>query len=487
MPVSAFTGYSVPIVAQISQLCIDAFADFCAVYLRSNGPHAAAFSARDEFYGALADIPYDDFFIERARHFGAATILEEPLMVNGRRIGALVLGMGAGNALSDVDHRMVKVLSSIVSTAVEQADELAHHYRISKRLQKAMLPAGLAKADHLAFDAAYRPAGDEADVGGDWYDAFELGNGHIGISVGDVTGHGLEAAVAMSEIRRAIRSAAASSSSPSALLNYVDNVVASQGIGMATAIVGIYDPATSALRYSCAGHPPPVLLSNHRALFLPGGGLLLGLGMESASQDWTVTLPPGASCYLYTDGLLEYGRDVIAGERDLLRALERLSLRGNPTADALHTEIFNGTINNTDDCATLALHRSESDASERSMYLAYSAVPLAAALSREALRAFVERSSDDSEERHFEILAATGEAVANAIEHGEHEPGSAFSIEVTQADGALTICVENQGHWRPFTAREERGRGVPIMRACAHNLEIASTHEKTRVTLTFST
>ena len=64
-----------------------------------------------------------------------------------------------------------------------------------------MLPERLVQVDGLAFDAAYRPASRDAEVGGDWYDAFEAGNGKIGISVGDVTGHGLEAAVTMSEIR----------------------------------------------------------------------------------------------------------------------------------------------------------------------------------------------------------------------------------------------------------------------------------------------
>ncbi|MDP9110688.1 MAG: SpoIIE family protein phosphatase [Candidatus Eremiobacteraeota bacterium] len=479
-------GYSVPIVAQLSKLCIDTFADFCAVFLRNGGSEASAFAARsDDLYAALGTAPYDDLFIERAHQHGIATIIEEPLLDNARHIGTLVLGMAASEPLSKVERAIVTVVSSILSTAVRQAQELEHHYRVSTRLQKAMLPARLASVDGLTFDAAYRPASDEADVGGDWYDAFEVGNGVVAISVGDVTGHGLEAAVAMSEIRRAIRSAAPSTASPSALLNYVDNVMASQNIGMATAIVGLYDVATNVFRYASAGHPNPVLLSSSgRALYLPAGGLLLGLGMNKASQDWTVTLTPEAWCFLYTDGLLEYGRDVVAGEKVLRESLERLASQGKRTAEDLHHEIFNKGIHNTDDCATLALH-SGASLEFKELHLRFTTSALFAAIVRESLRTFLTKFAFNGD-RAFDVLTASGEAVANAIEHGENEPGSAFQLDATMTDDFLTITVESLGHWRPFTPREERGRGVPIMRACSQSFEISSTQDKTRVALRFS-
>ena len=479
-------AYSVPIVAQLSRLCVDTFADFCAVYLRAVGPHPSAFAARESAVAdALAHAAHDDGLTERAHELGIATILEEPLAVNGVRIGTLVIGMVAADPLTATERGIVTVVSSIFSTAVQQAQELEHHYRVSTRLQKAMLPARLAAVDDLSFDAAYRPASDEADVGGDWYDAFEIGNGVVAISVGDVTGHGLEAAVAMSEIRRAIRAAAPSTESPSALLNYVDNVMATQNIGMATAIVGMYDSKTNVLKYAGAGHPNPALVAQSgRALYLPAGGLMLGLGLNKASQDWTVTLTPETSCFLYTDGLLEYGRDVIAGERTLLIALERLAARKEMTAEALHQEIFDEKIANTDDCATLAIHHNE-PGDKNYLHLAYTASPLFAAIARESLRTFL-ADLHLSDDRLFEIFAATGEAVANAIEHGENEPGSTFTLDVSVLDDGLAVSVQSRGHWRPFTPREERGRGVPIMRACAQGFEISSTQDHTSVVLRFA-
>ena len=151
-----------------------------------------------------------------------------------------------------------------------------------------------------------------------------------------MTGHGLEAAVTMSEIRGAIRAAAAMHGSPAALLNAVETMVSAQGIGMASAIVGIFDPATRVLRYACAGHPPPVLVTaKGDAYLLPGGGLLLGLGQPAASPERTITIAPGSSCFFYTDGLTEHERDLLAGEERLLAAIEYLAKR-----DMLSARIF---------------------------------------------------------------------------------------------------------------------------------------------------
>ncbi len=483
-PVSTALGHGLRIATQASELCVAAFADFCAIYLRNKGPYAVSFSCRDDAeFGDLSSLSYDNLLLERARAAGPSTLIEEPLIVGGRQIGMLVLGISVPDTLSRVGGATLPLIATILATSIDQAEELEHHYMVSKRLQKAMLPARLVQAEGHSFDAAYRPASDEADVGGDWYDAFELGSGKIGISVGDVTGHGLEAAVAMSEIRRALRAAAATTDSPKALLNYVDGIVSTEGIGMATAIVGIYDVSTNVLRYASAGHPPPVLLSaSKRAQFLPGGGLLLGLGGNPSSDDYTVTLSPGTSCFFYTDGLLEYSRDVIAGERALLAALERIAIAGTPTADALHAEIFSDIVN-TDDSATLALHHSEALDVARERF-EFSGIPICAGLARESLRHFCERNAIFGEHQ-YDVLSAVGEAVANAIEHGTQGSQHTFVIDLDARADELVIHVDSYGHWRMFTPRDERGRGIPIMRSCSKRVEISSTHERTRITLTF--
>ena len=476
-------GHNIHIASQAAELCVSAFADVCAIYLRSAGPECAAFAHRsEEKFAALRALSYDDLYASRVKATGLAVLIEQPLAVANRRIGTLIVGLEVPSHERSVSPMVIELIASMLARAIEQAEELEHHYLISKRLQNALLPARLVSADDVVFDAAYRPASDEADVGGDWYDAFELANGKIGISVGDVTGHGLEAAVTMGELRRAIRAAAALNESPSVVLNQVDAVMCAEGLGMATAVAGIYDPATGVLRYATAGHPPPVLLAAGNANVLPAGGLLLGLGGSPASGDYVVTLTRGARCFFYTDGLLEYDRDVIAGEAALLAAIETIAERGDASAEELHREIFSRAVN-VDDCATLTISR---PAAERLMHehLVFSALPMCAPLARHAVGQFCAQYGM-SDEQTFDVLTAVGEAIANAIEHGERNDEHPFSINLAIKDGTLAVTIENFGHWRAFMAREERGRGIPMMRSCASTFEISSAQDRTLIRLTF--
>lgn len=470
-----------PMLRQIAQLCSNAFAEYCAIYLRGSSTRPVVWSSRRGVAEGLDEAPYDELLAERLRKAGFEHQVIETLTTANHPVGWLVLA--SSDEQPSLNPGIVPTLSFILATLIEQARQLAHHFAVSSRLQRALLPSSLAQAPGLRFDAAYRPADLETEVGGDWYDAFEIGNGTIGISIGDVTGHGLEAAVAMSEIRRSIRSSAVGHDSPSAILNRVDEIVTSEAIGMATALVGLYDPATGVLRYSCAGHPAPILVSGRgRPVPLPGGGLLVGLGMRPASSDWTLTLGSGSSCYFFTDGLLEYSRDIVAGERALFAALERLHASSRPpSAEDLHHSIF-AEVHNTDDAATLVMHRER--APEDSLVLSYSAVPQFAPLAREVLRSFA-TNLGFSNDSLFDFLAATGEAIANAIEHGSHEEASSFDISAHLVGDSVIVDINNHGHWRVFTPREERGRGIPIMRACTRAVEVSSTHERTSVRLTF--
>ncbi len=474
------------IAASVAQLCTALFADFCSVYVRNEGPFPVAMVARSGSGAeALAAAARDDGYVDRARLAGIETLVEEPLVASNRVLGTLVVGMSGTRKLTTAHRRSLAHVVEILSTALDQAQQLAIHYHVSKRLQQAMLPSCLPDSDSVAFDAAYLPATAGADVGGDWYDTFDLGRGVIGLSVGDVVGHGLEAAVAMSEIRSAIRATASTVSSPAAVLRVVDELMCAQSVGMATAIVGFYETTTGVLRYASCGHPSPALLTpSGRSVLLPAGGLMLGLGTGTASDDFTVTVPRGGTLFFYTDGLLEYGHDVIAGEQTLLEALATMELGEEHPAEALHAFLFRGGVENADDCATLALRRAASSActSER---LVYSSIAPCAALARDALRAFSEPHLFERD-RCFEVLSAVGEAVANAIEHGTHGDHQVFEIEARADDGGIVVDVRSPGHWRPFTPSIDRGRGLHIMRTYAKRLEISSAQDETHVTLTFA-
>ncbi len=466
--ITADVNHGVSIASRISRFCTCEFADVCAVYLQCGGAMPAGFATRDPQrlteFGTLA---YDGGYTKRIHEAGITTLIEEPLVVHERTVGVLILGLAPHRVITAANRRLIRLICTALSAALQQAEELAR----------------LAHPERLAIDAAFRPASSEAAVGGDWYDVFEIGDGTFGISVGDVSGHGLEAAVTMSEIRQAIRLAALNIPSPATLINHIDSMLNSRVNRTATAIVGIYDPDPHTLRYACAGHPAPILLSaSNAAQFLPAGGLLLGLGRSPASPEYTVTIAPGSTCFLYTDGLLEHDRDAAGAEHGLITALERLARDGRCSAQELHADIF-GATENSDDCTTLALH--SRDAGANAQRFIYSTMPIFASVAREALRHYAQCHGIGSE-RQFNLLAASGEAIANAIEHGAHVPGDTFSIDMQIERGEIMLRIESSGRWRTSVPREERGRGMQIMRSCSSHVDIMSSQNRTYVTLTFA-
>ncbi len=211
--------------------------------------------------------------------------------------------------------------------------------RIADRLQAAFVQKALPVIPNLGFHASYMPAGAEAQVGGDWYDAFELPDGRILFSIGDVAGHGIEAAVIMSRARQAIISNALHETDPAAVLAKANQTLMLQEPKMVTAICGYIEPDTLAIRYATAGHPPPVLAEPGRVpFFLNHDGMPLGILSNITFGSFTVQASSGALLVLYTDGVIEHKRDLMDGERRLLDAA-RAAVDGravDPAASVRH-------------------------------------------------------------------------------------------------------------------------------------------------------
>jgi anti-sigma regulatory factor (Ser/Thr protein kinase) len=214
---------------------------------------------------------------------------------------------------------------------------------------------------------------------------------------------------------------------------------------------------------------------------MPGGGALLGLGLAAASPERALTLSSGSTLILYTDGLTEYDRDVLVGEERLLGAIEGLARESSLDGRRLHDRVLNGVPR--DDCATLIVSRMPATPGSARERYTFSALPQSARLFRDAIRDFSERCGITGD-RQFNILVASGEAIANAIEHGDQEPGTAMSVDVSCDGDSLSVAVENRGHWRTASS-EHRGRGIGIMRACANRVELSSSSERTKVSLAF--
>ncbi len=408
-----------------------------------------------------------------------------PLVARGRTLGVMRVAVRRdrdGSAADTID--LWDELALRIAVSVDAAQVYAREHHVADTLQRALLPEGLPVDDRVSFDAAYRPGTDEAIVGGDWYDAFRLPDGRIAFSIGDVAGHGLRAAIVMGEVRQTFRAAVLNPNSPSLVLERANTIVNMRSNPvMVTAIFGIIEPNENVVTYACAGHPSPVLaLVDGAVQFLPKDGLPLGIGDEIGASDWTFTIPPGAQLALYTDGLIEHSRDVVAGEAELLDAVStnaRSAAEDQP-ARALLERVFTGR-DNTDDVAALTI--TSADAPSTTFTFTFSALPMAVPMVRRSLRRFLERLALD-DDRIFAILTATGEAVANSVEHAYG--GSPGIVRLrAQANGtSVIVSVEDEGSWKPVQRRDERGRGLPLMRALVDAVEIRTHHARTEVRLT---
>ncbi|MFC9830759.1 SpoIIE family protein phosphatase [Streptomyces albogriseolus] len=195
-------------------------------------------------------------------------------------------------------------------------DQLAHteqqaseRDRLALQLQRAIMPPTQAPLQMPDLDVAvrYRPAEAEQLVGGDWYDAVVLPSRLVLLCVGDVAGHGIEAATSMVVLRNALRGLAVTGAGPGQLLSWLNMVTHHLTGGVtATAVCGLYDPATRVLRWARAGHLPPVLVRGSEAAPLPAvSGLLLGAVPEARYEEGEVQLAAEDNLLMYTDGLIE--------------------------------------------------------------------------------------------------------------------------------------------------------------------------------------
>ena len=195
--------------------------------------------------------------------------------------------------------------------------------RIADTLRGAFVQNVLPEPAMLRLGAVYLPATEEAKVGGDWYDALELPGDRVLLAIGDVTGHGIEAAVSMNRTRQLLISCALIDPSPGPVLERVNNELLRNDSPMVTAIAALVDPRDCEFAYAAAGHPPAVLLEPGKpARFLEVGSLPLGVLRDAAYRTHRVRSIPGALLVLYTDGAIEHSRDVVRGEELLLAAVE---------------------------------------------------------------------------------------------------------------------------------------------------------------------
>ncbi|MFF4586495.1 PP2C family protein-serine/threonine phosphatase [Streptomyces sp. NPDC001388] len=229
-----------------------------------------------------------------------------PLATRRAPLGVLTL-TPPGERWDPDDAVMLVELTRRASTALDNARRFEHNRDIAETLQRALL-TDLPSTPGLRLAARYLPATYGLNVGGDWYDAFRQPDGSLIVVIGDVTGHGLHAAVMMSQLRTALRAYAVDGGSPGQLLTRLHIFLHHlQPDLYATAVIARFQPGEPLLTWAAAGHPPPVLRGpDGRVRTLDAKpGAMLGIPLRQEIADHTVPLVPGSTLALYTDGLVE--------------------------------------------------------------------------------------------------------------------------------------------------------------------------------------
>ena len=290
-----------------------------------------------------------------ALRLGAEQVLLLGLGHGEVRLGVLVVGRG-DRAFSDDEVELLARVADLAGTALDAVRLLDVQRDLSTALQRSLLPR-LPVVAGLTLAARFLPARPGLGVGGDWYDAFALPGGDTALVVGDATGHDVRAATRMAELRNLLRAVAVDrEGAPAATLERLDLVLAQLAPHLSgTCLYARLSPgAEGRLRWSSAGHLPPVLLRGGSAELLDSEpDLMLGVAAAPARHDWERELVPGDVVVLCTDGLVEDRRTALDVRLALLRAHVE-DLGGDdlePLLDGLVERLASGE----DDIAVLAV------------------------------------------------------------------------------------------------------------------------------------
>ena len=233
----------------------------------------------------------------------------------GSALGALVVAASGLGDLAGDGMALLRALAAQAGPALERAllheqvvEAQRREHQIAVRLQRSLLPDRLVTHPHVRIAARYHAAGDRMEVGGDWYDSFEWPTGEIGVIVGDVAGHDLEAAVAMGRVRAAVAALAPTvPPDPSQLLEALQHVACGpDGTPFVTAACAVVDPVEGVVHYASAGHPPPLVIRRDGVDWLLSDPTPPLGTLEVAIPDaHRMKLESGDCVLLYSDGLIE--------------------------------------------------------------------------------------------------------------------------------------------------------------------------------------
>jgi PAS domain S-box-containing protein len=292
-------------------------------------------SGRSEVYGHITDemlvaAAADEEHLAMLRSIGMTSVMIVPMALRGTVLGAMTfVSAEAGHTYTGPDLELAESLASHAAAAVENSRLYRARSEIARTLQASLLPPALPEVRGFDLAAAYQPAGEDFDVGGDFYDVFNVAEDQWYAVIGDVCGKGADAAAVTAMARYTLRAAAVRRRSPAAILRLLNEAMlrhesAEEGRFCTIACLHL-DVSRSPARVTvaCGGHPMPIALRADGSVDELGvPGTLIGLVEPADFQDQSGVLAPGDTLLLYTDGLTEAGApQVMWSPEDLLEVV----------------------------------------------------------------------------------------------------------------------------------------------------------------------
>jgi PAS domain S-box-containing protein len=323
-------------------------------------------TGRSEIYPEIEDEllvtgAVDAEHLEILRQLNMRSAMIVPLVARDRRLGAISFLATADSGRQYVTAHLeaAEELGRRAGLAVDHARLFDREHRTAETLQRALLPVSLPALPGYALAVRYVPGTQGDAAAGDFYDAFALPDGSVGIVIGDIVGRGMAAAATMGLVRNALRAYAIYADGPGEVLRCLYGMTdAYDDVPFATVLYLVFDPATGRGTYATAGHLPPLLVGAGGSEYLTGSPCPpLGSPPPAACAEHAVELAPGSTLVLYTDGLVEEpSKPLDEGLRQLARAAEQPAADLEARADEIVGE-QTASRARPDDIALLALRR----------------------------------------------------------------------------------------------------------------------------------
>ncbi|MFJ6860962.1 SpoIIE family protein phosphatase [Streptomyces werraensis] len=413
---------------------------------------------------------------------GLQSVMIVPIRARGVTLGLTTFFRRRQSPFDPDDLHLAEDLVSRAAVCVDNARRYTRERDAALVLQRSLLPRRLPDQDAVEVAACYRPADELTGLGGDWYDVIPLAAARVALVVGEVPGHGIDAAAAMGRLRTAVRTLAAIDLPPEEVLAHLDDLASrsardggdgdgegddggggsgrGSSVGSACVYV-VYDPADGRCTMAAAGHPAPAVVAPDGTVGfvdLPQGPPL-GVG-GPPFEAVEVSLAEGSTLVLHTDGLLAYGGDGVeeSGRERLRRALEGMARELRPSCQAVVDALVPAR---PEDDVALLMARTRRLASEQIAAWELSPDPAVVADARRTAQDQLSRWGLD-EEVKFTTELLVSELVTNAIRHASGRVRLRLIRERT------LVCEVLDGgasapHLRHPRAMDEGGRGLLLV------------------------